>query len=194
MAVGGSPAARPISRCAIAKRVSESTTSNTFLPAPQKYSATAVAASAARMRNSGDWSEVDTTTTERSRPSSPRASSRNSPTSRPRSPTRASTVRSAPVPRAIMPISVLFPTPLPPKIPMRCPRPQVRNAIDRTHPASQRFADRSTRAAARERERPDLMLAPAGRDRTNRAARPCHRSPGPAVHRRRAARAALPRS
>ena len=33
---------------------------------------------------------------------------------------------SAAVPRAIMPISVLLPTPLPPKMPMRWPRPQVR--------------------------------------------------------------------
>ena len=68
---------------------------------------------------------VDTTTTERLRPSGPRVS-RNSPTSRPRSPISASTVISAAVPRAIMPISVLLPTPLPPKIPIRWPRPQVR--------------------------------------------------------------------
>ena len=62
------------------------------------------------------------------RPSLARDSSRNARTSRPRSPTSASTVRSALVLRAIMPISVLLPTPLPPKIPMRWPRPQVRNA------------------------------------------------------------------
>ena len=35
---------------------------------------------------------------------------------------------SAPVPRAIMPSNVLLPTPLPPKIPMRWPRPQVTKA------------------------------------------------------------------
>ena len=35
------------------------------MPRWQKYSAMAVAASAPRMRNSGDWSEVETTTTER---------------------------------------------------------------------------------------------------------------------------------
>ena len=49
----------------MAKRVRESTTSSTFLPRWQKYSAMAVAASAPRMRSSGDWSEVETTTTDR---------------------------------------------------------------------------------------------------------------------------------
>ena len=37
----------------------------------------------------GDWSEVETTTIDRARPSTPSESSRNSPTSRPRSPTRS---------------------------------------------------------------------------------------------------------
>ena len=55
----------------MANRVSESSTSNTFLPWAAKNSATVVAASAARMRMSGDWSEVETTTTDRARPSAP---------------------------------------------------------------------------------------------------------------------------
>ena len=53
-AVGGSPAARPISLCAIAKRVRESVMRRTFLPRLAKYSDTAVAASAARIRSNGD--------------------------------------------------------------------------------------------------------------------------------------------
>ncbi len=101
-------------------------TRSTCFPCAAKYSAMVVAASAARIRESGGWSEVETTTTgTRAMPSSPIAPSRKSRTSRPRSPTSASTVRSAEVPRVIIPTSVLFPTPLPPKIPMRCPRPQV---------------------------------------------------------------------
>ena len=128
LAVGGSPAARPISRAAMAKRVSESSTKSTCFPWAAKYSATVVAASAALIRSSGDWSEVETTTTERARPSTPSASSRNSPTSRPRSPTSPTTVMSASVFRVIMPIKVLFPTPDPPKMPTRWPRPTVRSA------------------------------------------------------------------
>ena len=38
------------------------------------------------------------------------------------------TTTSAAVPRAIMPSSVLLPTPLPPNRPMRWPRPQVSSA------------------------------------------------------------------
>ncbi len=76
---------------------------------------------------------METTTTDLRLPSSPMAFSRKSRTSLPRSPTNASTVKSAALPRAIMPTRVLFPTPLPPKIPSRWPRPQVRNpSIART--------------------------------------------------------------
>ncbi len=69
--VGGSPAARPTSRCAIAKRVTESISSRTFSPWSRKYSAIAVAVNAARIRSSGGLSDVETTTTERARPSAP---------------------------------------------------------------------------------------------------------------------------
>ena len=79
-------------------------------------------------RTSGGLSEVETTTTDRARPSGPRSCSRKLRTSRPRSPTSASTTTSAAVPRAIMPSSVLLPTPLPPNRPMRWPRPQVSSA------------------------------------------------------------------
>ena len=68
------------------------------------------------------------TTTDRARPSAPRSCSRNARTSRPRSPTSAITAMSAAVPRAIMPSNVLLPTPLPPNMPMRCPRPHVSRA------------------------------------------------------------------
>ena len=80
------------------------------------------------MRTSGGLSDVETTTTDRARPSGPRSCSRNARTSRPRSPTSASTTTSAAVPRAIMPSSVLLPTPLPPKRPTRWPRPHVSSA------------------------------------------------------------------
>ena len=98
---------------------------STLRPWSRKYSDRAVAAYAARMRMSGGLSEVETTTTDRRRPSSPRSCSRNPRTSRPRSPTSAITAMSAAVPRAIMPSSVLLPTPDPPNNPRRCPRPHV---------------------------------------------------------------------
>src|SRR5918996_431125 len=50
LVVGGSPAARPTSRCAIAKRVTESISSRTLSPWSRKYSATDVAVYAARSR------------------------------------------------------------------------------------------------------------------------------------------------
>ena len=86
---------RPISRMAMAKRVTESIMSSTFLPFCEKYSAMAVATKAPRMRNKGDWSEVTATITECSRPAGPRSRSMNSFTSRPRSPISAITLISA---------------------------------------------------------------------------------------------------
>ena len=71
---------QPDIRNAIANRVNESRTNKTSFPWSAKFSATLVAASAARMRKSGDWSDVDTITTARRRPSSPKASVSNSPT------------------------------------------------------------------------------------------------------------------
>src|SRR4051812_20956880 len=116
--------ARPTSRWAMAKRVTESIISITSAPWSRKASAIVVAVSAALMRTSAGWSEVATTTTERARPSSPRSRSMNSLTSRPRSPTRQMTLTSAFVERAIMPSSDDLPTPEPAKMPRRWPRPQ----------------------------------------------------------------------
>jgi len=62
-------------------------------------------------------------------------------TSRFRSPIMAITVTSAELWRAMLPSSVLLPTPLPPKIPMRCPRPQGREAVDGAYARDQRFGD-----------------------------------------------------
>src|ERR1035438_9030065 len=62
-------------------------------------------------------------TTARRMPSGPISCSRKARTSRLRSPTNAITVMSAELLRAIDPNSVLLPTPLPPKMPMRWPRP-----------------------------------------------------------------------
>ncbi len=84
-----------------------------------------VASRAARNLTSGGSSEVATTRMALRMPSGPSSSSMNSRTSRPRSPTSASTTTSAAVPRAIIPSSVDLPTPLPPKMPRRCPRPVV---------------------------------------------------------------------
>ena len=120
---GGSPAARPISRCAIARRVTESITSSTLLPQSRKYSATAIATNPARMRSGAGWSEVATITTERLSPSALNSCSRNSRTSRLRSPISAITLTSAEFCRARAPNNVLLPTPEPPKIPTRWPLP-----------------------------------------------------------------------
>ena len=49
----------------------------------------------------------------------------NSLTSLPRSPTNPTTTTSAEVPRVIMPINTLLPTPLPANKPIRCPKPTV---------------------------------------------------------------------
>ena len=75
----------------------------------------------------------------------------NSWTSRPRSPIRAITLTSASQLRAIMPSSVLLPTPEPAKMPMRWPLPQVsRPSMARTPVAS----GRADRLAAERTRRP----------------------------------------
>ena len=66
-----------------------------------------------------------TTTTLRAKPSAPRSPSRNSRTSLPRSPISATTLTFASLELAISPSRTLFPTPLPEKIPTRCPLPKV---------------------------------------------------------------------
>ena len=68
---GASPMARPISRCACAKRVSESMISSTVRPRSRKYSAIAVASHAPCRRISGGLSAGHATTTARRRPSGP---------------------------------------------------------------------------------------------------------------------------
>ena len=85
----------------------------------------AVATRGAFRRTRGGLSDVAMTRTDRRRPSSPRSLSINSRTSRPRSPTRQITLTSAVVLRAIMPRTVLLPTPDPAKMPMRWPLPIV---------------------------------------------------------------------
>ena len=74
---------------------------------------------------SAGLSDVATTTTERAIPSGPKSLSINSLTSLPRSPISAITFISAFVFLANIPISVLFPTPLPANIPILCPLPTV---------------------------------------------------------------------
>src|SRR3954447_22216345 len=132
---GGSPMARPTSRWAIAKRVTESIISITSAPWSRNASAMVVAASAALMRTSAGWSEVATTTTERASPSGPRSRSMNSRTSRPRSPTRQMTLTSALVDRAIMPSNEDLPTPEPAKMPRRWPRPHGTSASSARTPS-----------------------------------------------------------
>ena len=96
--------ASPISRCAVARRVTESIISSTSAPSSRNASAIVVATNAALIRTSAGSSEVATTTTERSS-AAPRSRSMNSRTSRPRSPTRQMTLTSPWVERAIMPSS-----------------------------------------------------------------------------------------
>src|SRR3954451_3761969 len=126
--------ASPTSRWAMAKRVTESIISITSAPMSRNASAIVVAVSAALMRTSAGWSDVATTTTERSRPSA-RSRSMNSRTSRPRSPTRQMTLTSASVDRAIIPKSEDLPTPEPAKMPRRWPRPQGTSASSARTPS-----------------------------------------------------------
>ena len=68
-------------------------------------------------------SDVATTTIDFFKPASPKSCSMNSFNSLPRSPTSAKTLISASEFLANIPKSVDFPTPLPAKIPIRCPKP-----------------------------------------------------------------------
>ena len=125
--VGGSPTASPISRCAMATRVTESIISMTFKPLSRKYSAIALLLMPLLFSSM----QVDQTLQPQQSTAlillDLRSFSMNSLTSRPRSPIKAITFISAVVFRAIIPSNVLFPTPLPAKIPTRCPFPTVRS-------------------------------------------------------------------
>ena len=85
----------------------------------------AVAVFAALLRIKAGLSEVATTRTLRFIPSGPKSRSTNSRTSLPRSPISAITLISAFVFLANIPSRVLLPTPLPAKMPIRCPLPTV---------------------------------------------------------------------
>ena len=113
------------------------------------------------MRTSAGWSEVATTTTERSS-ASPRSRSMNSRTSRPRSPTSAITLIEALVERAIIPSSEDLPTPEPAKIPRRCPRPQGTRPSSARTPEADALADARPRERAGRRERSSSAPAPRG--------------------------------
>jgi len=140
-AVGGSPAERPISRCAIAKRVNESTISRTFFlcwqNVLQRLSLQARRATSEpaidRMWNNYHCAPQSLFADNLKKLANLSA----------RSPTSASTVMSAAVPRAIIPISVLLPTPLPPKIPGAA-LGRMSETIDRPNSAAQRLTDRNT--------------------------------------------------
>ena len=157
--------ARPTSRWAIAKRVTESIISITSAPWSRKCSAIVVAVKAALMRTSAGWSDVATITTERAMPSGPRSRSMNSRTSRPRSPTRQMTLTSADVERAIMPSREDLPTPEPAKMPRRWPRPQGTSASSARTPSE-------TRSVMRGRVKGSGGAASTGRERRARRAGP----------------------
>ena len=138
---------------------------------------------------------------DRSRPAGPRSCSRKPRTSRPRSPTSASTTTSAAVPRAIMPSSVLLPTPLPPNSPMRWPRPQVSSASMARTPVRERrrrparassglSGGGSSGTCAVGVERPARRAAGRGRRRRGRAAPGRRRTDDRAVRERRCGRRA----
>ncbi len=101
----------------------ESIINNTFLFCDRNHSATVVAVNAACRRITAGSAAVAITKTDLCNPFSPRFCRIKSPTSRPRSPINAITITSALLYLAIIPSKVLFPTPLPEKIPMRCPFP-----------------------------------------------------------------------
>ena len=80
-----------------------------------------------------------------------------------------------------MPSSTLLPTPEPEKMPIRCPRPQVKQAVDRANAGGQRLVDAGARAgvgraAIARRAAAQRRLRPAVDRRCLR-----RRSPGPAV-------------
>ncbi len=124
----------------MAKRVTESIISITSWPWSRKCSAIVVAVKAALMRTSAGWSEVATTTTERSS-ASPRSRSMNSRTSRPRSPTSAITLTCALVDLAIMPSNEDLPTPEPAKMPESLPTPAGDQPVERAHAEPDPLAD-----------------------------------------------------
>ena len=136
---GGSPIARPTSRCAIAKRVSESIISSTSLPSSRKCSAIVVATNAALMRTSAGSSEVATTTTERASAVAEVALDELAHLAAALA-DEAITLTSALVERAIMPSSDDLPTPEPAKMPSRWPRPQGTSASSARTPSVERLA------------------------------------------------------
>ena len=136
LAVGGSPIASPISRCACAKRVRLSMRHSTRLPWSRKYSLRVSVRNAACRRIRAASSEVATTTTARLIPASPRYSVTNSCTSRPRSPISPTTATSAVAFITIIDISTDLPTPEPAKMPMRWPSQIVVKVLSTRTPMS----------------------------------------------------------
>ena len=128
------------------------------------------------MRTSAGWSEVATTTTERSS-ASPRSRSMNSRTSRPRSPTSAITLIEALVERAIMPSSVDLPTPEPAKIPRRWPRPQGTSPSSARTPRPTRSLDARPAAARSAARRWSSARRPASGRSPSSSGAPARRGP-----------------
>ena len=95
-------------------------------------------------------------------------------------PTSASTVTPAEVPRAIMPIRVLLPTPLPPKIPTRWPRPQVRNTVDGADSAADRHRESVCAPAEAEHWQSEAKAGAHGTVLLESRESLLRRSPGPA--------------
>ena len=134
--VGGSPMARPISRCACATRVRLSTSIKTSLPWSRKYSAITCVRCAAFRRSTGEILAGAAITTDLASPSGPSDSWIKACTSRPRSPIRPITTTSALVKRVIIPSSTLLPTPDPATRPSRWPRPSVSKPLIALTPTS----------------------------------------------------------
>ena len=124
----------------------------------------------------------------------PRSCSRKLRTSRPRSPTRPSTTTSASVPRAIMPSSVLLPTPLPPNSADALAAAAGEQRVDRAHAGADRHGDRLARQRI-QRGRPQRRAC-GGRQRSQAvdAAGRARRSRGRAARRRPAPSATPPRA
>ena len=116
--VGGSPAARPISRWARARRERVHNQQHVLPSVAEVFCDRGRREGGSHAGEHGS-SLVATTTTLLASPVGPKSRSMNSFTSRPRSPISAITLTSADVYRAIIPKVTLLPTPDPAKIPIR---------------------------------------------------------------------------
>ncbi len=151
--------ASPISRWAMARRVTESIISSTSAPSSRKCSAIVVATSAALIRTSAGWSEVATTTTERASAVAEVALDELEQLAAALADQADHVDRRRRRARDHARAGVDLPTPEPAKIPSRWPRPHGHERVERAHAERQplgRSAGAVHRRRRRARRRPQL--------------------------------------